>query len=181
VSGKMGKTQIFNIILIIFGCICYYLASDIYVVKDAERLGPDFWPKTFSAVIVIVSAIDLLVAFFKKEKEPSKEELIQKADTEESKAPEKTYPILLVLGILATAIYIYLQDILGFTISTVLYLASIMIIGRYRKAKVIIASSLIGTFIVLFAFTKIAFLALPAGTGIFADFTYFLYKILGVR
>lgn len=179
------KMLIFNVILMIFGCIVFFLASQISVSKEAGRLGPDFWPKAFSLIIIVVSAIDAIALYLKKEESHSEEKEvadIEDEDEDEEAEPElKKYPVLLIAGIVCTFLYCYLQTILGFTIATVLYLASIMIIGRYRKPLVIISSSLIGTFVILFVFAKIVYLALPTGIGIFGNFTFFIYSLLGVK
>ena len=46
-----------------------------------------------------------------------------------------TYPGLLIGGIVLVAIYAVVVDILGFLLSTFLFLAAFMYLGRYRTAR----------------------------------------------
>lgn len=170
------KSIILSVLFVLFGCFCYYLATKFLVTKDPGRLGPDFWPKMLCILIIVFSVADIVITLMKKETRNSTEKVRDAVEA----SPKQMYPLLLMGGIASTAVYIYLQPIIGFSIATALYLASIMILGRYRNKLVIISCSFLGSFILLIIFSKIVYISLPTGIGVLGEFTFLLYKLLGV-
>lgn len=171
------KSIILSAIFVLFSCFCYYLATKFLVTKEPGRLGPDFWPKMLCLLIMVFSVADIVITLMKKETKNSTAEVNPDAAEESS---DQMYPLLLIGGLVSTGVYIYLQPIIGFIIATALYLASIMILGRYRNKMVIICCSFVGSFILLIIFSKVVYISLPTGVGVLGDFTFLLYKLLGV-
>lgn len=176
---KKSQQLMISVLLILFSCICYYMATKFVVTKTPGRLGPDFWPKMLCILIFVFSVADIILIYLNRDKQPS---IFEANPDEEAElvALDKKYPLLLVGGMVGTGIYIYLLPILGFIICTTFYLAAIMFLGRYRNKKVIVSSSFIGSFILLIVFSKIVYISLPTGIGLFGEFTFLLYKLLGV-
>ena len=176
---KKSQQLIISVLLILFSCICYYLATKFVVTKTPGRLGPDFWPKMLCSLIIVFSVADIVLIYLNKDKQDSIEE-VKTAEEDEVVAIDKKYPLLLIGGMVGTGVYIFLLPIIGFIVCTAFYLAAIMFLGRYRNKKVIIGSSFIGSFILLMVFSKIVYISLPTGIGFFGEFTFLLYKLLGV-
>src|SRR5579872_6567468 len=69
-----------------------------------------------------------------------------------------TYLALLAIGV--TVIYAYLLPWLGFFVATVLYLAAVAIVGRYRRLWPLVITSIIAPIVLIFVFMKIVYVAL---------------------
>ncbi|GAB6154574.1 hypothetical protein JCM17380_33240 [Desulfosporosinus burensis] len=176
---KKSQQLILNVLLILFSAICYYLATKFVITRAPGRLGPDFWPKMLCILIIVFSVADIVMLLLNKEKHDSTEE-INPAEDADVESSIKKYPLFLIGGMVITGVYIYLLPIIGFIICTALYLAALMLLGQYRNKKVIISSSFVGSFSLLIVFSKIVYISLPAGIGFFGEFTFLLYKMLGV-
>lgn len=175
---EKSQKLILSGLFILFSGICYYMASNFAVSTTAGRLGPGFWPKMLCILIAVFSIADIVILLLNKEKHDLTEK--NEAEDTEVKSFDKKYPLLILGGVIGSGVYIYLMPIIGFIIATALYLASIMLFGRYRNKKVIISSSFLGSFILLLIFSKIVYISLPTGISFFGEFTFLLYKMLGV-
>ncbi len=80
-----------------------------------------------------------------------------------------------------TVAYAALITTLGFFISTVLFIAGFIWVGRYRRPGVIAAASLIGGLAFMFVFMKIVYVSLPLGVGTFGLVSIQLMSLMGIR
>jgi putative tricarboxylic transport membrane protein len=80
-----------------------------------------------------------------------------------------------------TVAYVYFLNTLGFILSTLLYLALFMVVGRYRKVWVIAANSVIGTVLFAVIFMKVVYVSLPLGEGPFEQFSLLVFTMLGIK
>ena len=103
------------------------------------------------------------------------------APSEKKAATKKSYPELLIIGIVMTVAYVYFLSVLGFVLSTFLYFALFMIVGRYRKIWAIVVNSLVGTLVLVFIFMKIVYVSLPLGQEPFLSVTLFVLGLMGVK
>lgn len=165
----------------------YSVASNFDFETREGRLGPDVWPKGILILMMLVSAYEVVKNLLAKNgstdveglKEMLQEESAVCHETEEP--PMQLYWHLLVGGIVLTAAYVFLMNILGFFLDTALYLAAFMIIGRYRKPVVVAATSVLGSLIYMFIFMKIVYLSLPIGQAPFSAVSLTLMQLMGVR
>ena len=100
-------------------------------------------------------------------------------DEEEREEPAKTYPRLLIGGIVLVTVYAVVVDTLGFLLSTLLFLAAFMYLGRYRKHAMVWGLSFIIMLLAALIFMRFAYVSLPRGTPPFDAFTDFIRVILG--
>jgi putative tricarboxylic transport membrane protein len=91
------------------------------------------------------------------------------------------FPWCLAGGVALTIAYVLALDWLGFFVSTVLYLALFMLVGRYRRARVIAAASVVGSLAFVFVFMKIVYVSLPLGRGPFKALSVWILAMLGVH
>jgi putative tricarboxylic transport membrane protein len=165
----------------------YYFAQKIDFVAPGGRIGPAVWPKTILLLAMAACAYEIIKnLFFSKEDHELKgvlESIIDETPAEDSPdAPEaRSYPHLLIAGIGMTVAYVMLIGILGFFVSTVLYLAGFMLVGRYRRIGVVLATSLIGSLVFMFVFMKVVYVSLPLGQEPFAQVTYLLMRLMGIK
>jgi putative tricarboxylic transport membrane protein len=83
---------------------------------------------------------------------------------------------VLIVGLLTiTVMYIIAMDILGFVISTSIYLFAMLLFLGMRRYAVMILTSILTTAVIFVIFRTVMYIGLPA--GIF-DPTQLLYKLL---
>ena len=175
---KLKKVVPYVLILLV-SLYFYYLAGQFRFSAKPGNLGPDFWPKLLLGLTMAACLYEIIkTAFFLKMAPP-------KEATEEKSAKvattKKTYPGLLVIGIVMTVAYAYFVTKLGFVLCTFLYFALFMIVGRYRKIWAILANSVVGTLVLVVIFMKVVYVSLPLGQEPFSGVTFFVLKMLGIK
>lgn len=95
--------------------------------------------------------------------------------------PGERHPVLLVGGIALTAVYVWIVQKLGFFLATAPYVAAFIALGGYRRWGVNAAVSLVGTLAIMLFFMKLVYVSLPLGEEPFAQVTFFLMKLMGIR
>jgi len=154
----------------------YALACRFEYPAKAGNLGPDFWPKLLLGLTMAACLYEIAKTILFHRGTTLKSD----AGEEKAEAPRQ-YPKLLIIGTLMTMAYVYLLDILGFILCTVLYFAFFMVVGRYRKVWVIAANSVIGTVLFVVIFMKAVYVSLPIGQGPFQQFSLLVLKMLGIK
>jgi accessory gene regulator protein AgrB len=87
--------------------------------------------------------------------------------------------ILLIGGIALVTAYAVVVDVLGFLLSTFLFLAAFMYLGRYRKHVAVLSISAGVTILAALIFIRFAYVSLPRGVPPFDVVTDFIRIILG--
>lgn len=157
--------------------VLFYFAQQIEFTPRPGSLGPQFWPKMAIGLMAIVCLIEIVRGLlgFKTETQGVAEVL----EKEEEEEPAPTFPLLLAGGIALVAVYAVVVDILGFLLSTFLFLAAFMYLGRYRRHRAVWATSAGVTLVAAILFMRIAYVSLPRGVPPFDAFTDFIRVILG--
>ncbi|SMB93710.1 Tripartite tricarboxylate transporter TctB family protein [Thermanaeromonas toyohensis ToBE] len=163
---------IFDGLLFLMSLYFYLLSGKFTYVATPGQLGPDFWPKLILILLMLLAVYDIIIGIYFKGGEGIE-------SSSEEKAANK-YPLLLAIGSILTIGYVYLVSFLGFPLTTFLYLIAFMYIGRYRKMRVIVASSFVTVIVLVLIFVKFVYVSLPLGEGVFADLTILLYRLLGI-
>ncbi len=158
--------------------VLYHYAQDIQYTPRPSALGPDFWPKMAIGLMAVVCLFEIArrLAGFGTEMHGVADELEK---VEEEEAPAKTYPWLLVGGIVLVAVYAVVVDTLGFLLSSFLFLSAFMYLGRYRNHLAIWGTSAIITIMAALLFMRFAYVSLPRGAPPFDAFTDFIRIMLG--
>jgi putative tricarboxylic transport membrane protein len=163
------------------------LAGALYLYHEAGafasaarpgQLGPDFWPKAVLVLLMVVCAYEVLrrAVFARAASKAS-----PASDAGEDADAGARYPWLLAGGIVLTIFYVLGLDTLGFFVATTLYLALFMLLGRYRRLRVVVAASALGSLAFVFVFMKIVYVSLPLGTGPFKSLSVWILAMLGIR
>jgi putative tricarboxylic transport membrane protein len=79
-----------------------------------------------------------------------------------------------------TVLYVVLIETLGSSSAPRLP-GVFMWIGRYRRIGVVLLTSLIGSLAFMFMFMKVVYVSLPLGTEPFAQVSYLLMRLMGIR
>ena len=166
----------------------YFLARQIQFAAPGGRIGPDFWPKAILLLAMATCAYEIVknLLFAKTHKELTGvlQSIIEEAPVEIAPLPDeiaKTYLHLLLIGIAMTIGYVLLIETLGFFLCTFVYLAGFMLVGRYRRLGVVLATSLAGSLVFMFVFMKIVYVSLPLGQAPFSEISFFLMRLMGIR
>jgi putative tricarboxylic transport membrane protein len=165
----------------------YYVATQFQYQARPGTLGPDFWPKLILGLVIaacVYEIVKILVAGRATQVEGVLGGMIEEVAPEAGGAvgaPPATRPSLLLGGIALTVAYVALLPYLGFFAATVVYLASFIALGGYRKWLVLTAVSVLGTLFILFFFMRVVYISLPLGQGVFQQLTLWLMQTLGIR
>jgi putative tricarboxylic transport membrane protein len=170
------------------GLYLFYVATQFEFHRRAGTLGPDFWPKLILALLLIVCAGEILRILFAKNPDAEigsvLEDITREADADsgaEAAEPPASHPWRLLAGMAVTLAYVALVGSTGFVLTTAAYLAAFLLIGGYRKTKVIVMMSIGGPLLLMFVFMKLVYVSLPLGSGPFAQFSILLMGIMGIR
>jgi putative tricarboxylic transport membrane protein len=183
---RMRKIVPYVIVLAIASAL-YYFANQINFVAPGGRIGPDVWPKAILLLAMATCAYEIVKNLFFAQEDHELmgvlESIIEEAPAEGA-APQpeaKSFPHLLLIGMSMTVAYVVLIETLGFFLCTVLFLAGFMLAGRYRRIGVVLTTSLIGSLVFMFVFMKIVYVSLPLGREPFAQVSYLLMRLMGIK
>jgi len=158
-----------------------------YAAKPGE-LGPGVWPKAILLLLIAVCVYEIVRRTLFVRRAPkcvaATETLAADAADPAPEAPPADaarHPYRLLAGITLTVLYVLVLDTLGFFLATALYLALFMVVGRYRRAGVIAATSVVGSLAFVFVFMKVVYVSLPLGTGPFQAVSVWILGLLGIR
>ena len=161
------------------------LAGAAYLFHDASRfaysprpgeLGPDFWPKAVLVLLMLACAWQLVAGALSRPAAPR-----PTVPASDAAAETPRHARLLAAGAVATFGYVLILPEAGFFVSTALYLALFMLIGRYRRYGVIAAASIAGSLAFIFVFMRIVYVSLPLGMGPFQKLSLWILAMLGIH
>ena len=168
----------------------YYCASNLDFLAPGGRIGPDFWPKMI-LLLMMATCVYEIAKITLSSSEDSVRGVMQTlsdapptASEETPAAPaeeERTYPLRLARGIGATVLYAAIVPVTGFLLTTFAYLTAFMALGRFRRYGVVIGVSLVGSLLMFYFFSKVAYISLPIGTPPFSAVSLFLMQVMGIR
>ena len=159
--------------------VLYFYAGQIEYTPRPGLLGPDFWPKAAIALMALTCLSEIVRNLFhlKVQETHGFAESLEKQGEEEGEV--KTYPALLIGGIVLVLLYALLVAPLGFFLSTFLFLAAFMYLGRYRRHVMVWSVSGFITIMAALIFTRFAYVSLPRGIPPFDRVTDFIRIMLG--
>lgn len=159
--------------------VLYYYAGQIDYTPRPGSLGPAFWPKMAIGMMAIVCTFEIVRALLGMRTETvGVADILEKAG-DEDEAPAKTYPMILLGGVVLVVVFAVVVDILGFLLSAFFFLAAFMYLGRYRNHVAVWATSAIITLLAALIFMRFAYVSLPRGVPPFDAVTDFIRVMLG--
>ncbi|MET0538452.1 MAG: tripartite tricarboxylate transporter TctB family protein [Xanthobacteraceae bacterium] len=171
-------------VLVLCATLYFYRLADRFVYDpQSGRLGPGAWPKILLVSLMLVCIFEigrraLILAGVLSESRhlDVAEEVIPEALPE-----EQAHPLAVLMAVLVTVLYLLSFETLGFFLSTFLYTAALMWIGKFRNVAWNLAISFLFTFAFMFAFMRIIFVDLPIGVEPFAKLSTALMRVMGVH
>jgi putative tricarboxylic transport membrane protein len=176
----------FNLLLFILSCI-FFIQSMQFPKVGAEQysgLGAGFWPGIVLFLLMITTGITTLASFAKawrdirqKSTDSAKRLTINSgmAELEEQKGRRDSEKIRLATGAIILFAYAYVLPLVGFIISTLTFLLAMLALLKETRILVylVIPSGITGLVTVLFS--KVLFVILPRGIGIFSKVSLLFY------
>ena len=157
--------------------VLYILAQQIEYSPRPDMLGPDFWPKVAIGLMAVVCLFEIVRAFAAMR--PQTHGVADTLERDPGEEPAPTYPKLLLGGIVLVTVYAVVVGYAGFLLSTFLFLAAFMYLGRYRNQVAIWATSAAITLLAALLFIRFAYVSLPRGVPPFDAVTDFIRIMLG--
>lgn len=189
----MNRTTLIKIaqysIVLAVAAALYMVAGQFDFAPHAGRLGPDVWPKAILVLMMLTCIFEIAKTLLRKQAGDEIEGLLElvkedSIETHVADMPEQApavYLHLLLAGIGLTIAYVYLIDKLGFFLDTLAFMMLFMLVGRYRKPVVVIATGLVGSLVFLFVFMKIVYVSLPIGKAPFSAVSLGLMQLMGIK
>jgi putative tricarboxylic transport membrane protein len=157
--------MIFNIVMGIF--ILFYLVL-AFLLKKESLTGDALGAGGFPIILSVIGLVLLVLITVKIAKDKTKIPIpLLNLKSVDGK--------LLALNIVILAAYLLLMDIIGFALSTLLFLFGSARGLGYKKTAVLSLFSLLLTVILVATFGKLFFVPLPRGIGVFRELSYFIY------
>jgi putative tricarboxylic transport membrane protein len=157
--------MIFNIMMGMF--ILFYLVLAFLLKKESltgDALGAGGFPMILGVIGLAILVFITAKVFKDKTKIPIP---MLRLKSVEGK--------LLALNIVIFSAYLLLMDVIGFALSTLLFLFGSARGMGYKKTVLLSLFSLLLTVVLVFTFGKLFFVPLPRGIGIFRELSYFIY------
>lgn len=164
----------------------FYAATQIDFYRRAGTLGPDAWPKIILGLLIAVCAYEIVRRLVSPARGDAGargvlQEMVERsgADAAEAAAPKR--PLILLAGIVLTAVYVWGLQRVGFVLATAPYLVAFIAVGGYRRWGINLAVSVAGTLLMMFFFMKVVYVSLPLGQEPFAQVMIGVMRLMGIR
>ncbi len=131
-------------------------------ISKYDAMGPSTWPQIVLVFLMILAAVQLVLNIRK---------LRQRAETPCPPVIGKTELKKFGLAVTVCIAYFFVMQLVGFILATVAFQVAFLLLQGVRKLAVIVATPLVlvtGFFVL---FSKIMYLPLPKGIGIFRAFS----------
>lgn len=169
------------VLIVAVAIFLYRVASEISYAEVPGQMGPERWPKIIIALLIAVSAFEILRRIVVWVRSRPVADAANEMDDEGFSQRMEAHPMLVAAATAATVGYLLLFDLVGFFIATVLYVAAVMWIGGVRRPVFLGLLSLAISFGFSFFFMKLIYVALPLGEGPFAQISLIVMKLVGAN
>jgi putative tricarboxylic transport membrane protein len=155
----------------------WLISSGFKDVARAGQLGPRFWPRVVLVGLGLTCAVHAVMAW-RRGATPAAAPGATAAGGQATRATPS--PGALALAIAALLFYVLAAPVLGFPLTTAVFIAAFMRLAGARSPLAIGATAALGAPGLVYLFVKVVYLPLPKGTGLFEDLTIALYRALRI-
>ena len=171
-------------VMLVASVLLYWAATRIDV-NTGGRISPAAWPKAIIVVMGLLCAYEIVKRLVVKSTF-SATGLI--ADLEASGGPspqpspkgEGEKHGMLFAGIALIAAFVVTVPWLGFFVGTALFLAVFPWISGLRRPVLSAVLGIVGSFVLVVVFMRVAYISLPLGVGPFRELSLALMRAIGV-
>jgi len=151
-----------SLFILVVSCYLYFEAMRLGEFRAYKEVGPDFWPKIVLFCLIVLSAALTLSNVIKWRKSRDK--------VSEREAGWKRVFIVVLLAVA----YVYFLKPLGFIVASPLFIIGMMLLIMPARKKVI-PFTVLGIMVMIYIiFSKLLFVPLPKGFGVFHDISIIL-------
>lgn len=153
---------IMSLSMLAASCYLYILSTELRQIKGYKEVGPDFWPKIVLLCLIALSAtltVSHIITWRKSRKEVSEWEEGWKR---------------FLIAVFLTVGYVSVLKPLGFIVASPLFIVGMMLLILPERKKMIPFTILGIMGMIYIIFSKLLFVPLPKGFGIFHDISIFL-------
>jgi putative tricarboxylic transport membrane protein len=158
----MVGEMIMSLSILAASCYLYILSTELRQIKGYKEVGPDFWPKIVLLCLIALSAtltVSHIITWRKSRKEVSEWEEGWKR---------------FLIAVSLTVGYVNFLKPLGFIVASPLFIVGMMLLILPERKKMIPFTILGIMGMIYIIFSKLLFVPLPKGFGIFHDISIFL-------
>lgn len=176
--SDIKKDYIFYGFIIVFSVFFLFVTPQIKITNSSFIIGPRDWPYILLIGMLGFSVFGVIKSFVKSKRLKVRE--LETVYDEVNPGPAETEKTAFKLSVPMVAltsiiIYVILLNLIGFIISTVLFLFGItFLLGQKKKVNAAIFAIVTTTVFVLL-FTSLLEIPLPRGIGIFRQFSLLFY------
>ena len=176
-----------HLAMLLVSAFLYWSAGriDAYT-GGGSRIGPDAWPRAIIVFMGLLCAFEagrrLLGRGVAPAAGPWAPAGPQAAEPKpaEPKPQDRRHRGMLLGGVLLVAAYVVAVPWLGFFLTTAAFLALFPWLGGVRRPLPCLAIGLVGSFVLVVLFMRIAYISLPLGAGPFRAVSIMLLDWIGV-
>jgi putative tricarboxylic transport membrane protein len=153
-----------------------FLLLESFKLQEVRRfgeLGSGFWPILILGLASLLSAILLISSLMKRKEKEGKE--AGESASPESIASRKRARRIVAISSVATLVYIFAMQWIGFALATLFYILAFIVILGERRKWVLVFSPILVTVFILLVFSKFIAIPFPKGIGIFSEFSLFFF------
>jgi len=167
---KKGEIVFFAVCVAFFGFM-FYEGLDLATHGRAGEIGSGLWPLIAIGASFLFSAALLIGSLQKARRD---------LGTAEDEAPEaiaekKRQRVIVTLSVVCFLIYMVLIPLIGFILSTLLYIPAFALALGERRRWVLFVAPFFLTAVIVAVFAKFITIPFPKGVGIFAEFSRLFY------
>jgi putative tricarboxylic transport membrane protein len=169
---KKGEVVLSAVCLAFFSFM-FYEALELRGVRRFGEVGSGFWPLLSLSIAAILSLVWFIgnLRRYSREKRGTFEERPMPETVALKRAGQKK----IALCSACLLLYIILTPLIGFLLSTVLFILAFILALEEKRRLVLIISPLVITAVIFFVFAKFIMMPLPKGVGVFAEFSRLFY------
>jgi hypothetical protein len=151
---------------VIVAATLYPATRALDAVAREGSLGPGFWPRLALLGLALACAVKAVQEW----------RGTARADADREPISMTT----LAAGIGLIVLYAALTPVLGFPLTTAVFIVAFMRLAGLRSPAGLGASAVVGTVGLIYVFVKVVYLPLPKGDGLFETLTVAFYRALRV-
>lgn len=168
----MKKGEIItSAVIVAFFLFMFIDSLKLHEVRRFGELGSGFWPSLILSLGILLGAVLLISNLIKYSKEKKEQTPLSSETVTDLKRRKRK----IGLSILLLFIYILIMPLIGFVLSTLLYVAGFIFVLEERRRLILSLSPVLVTGLVILIFSKFITIPFPRGLGIFAAFSRFFY------
>ncbi|MFZ7101566.1 MAG: tripartite tricarboxylate transporter TctB family protein [Peptococcaceae bacterium] len=150
--------------------VFFIAAGEIPETQSTISVGPAFWPRAVTVLLMVFGVILVLKAVAKNRKLPA-----GAGNSPEEPGVKEARPQNLWISFIALAVYACTLNIIGFVLATFSYFAFNVWIMGIRRLAILVPVVFLLTGVLVWLFPYTLSVPLPRGSGVFRNLTLLFY------